>query len=184
MSDAWTETLRHLDEGNFTALQDDLGGPEAFDRRISEWFAAGRFDGEPEALAEALSCAMMLGRTETARRLLDNGVDPYAGIKTGLAGPHWAASSGQLETVGMLIEKNISMEVKNIYGGTMLGQALWSARFEHRDAHAEIVERLIAAGAYVEPGTVEWWLEQEVPSEAAKKRIADALLKVPPEKTA
>ncbi|MEQ1646252.1 MAG: hypothetical protein ABL959_22560, partial [Pyrinomonadaceae bacterium] len=86
----WQKTLAHLSEGNFTPLEDMLGGPEGFDRNIVEWYDTGKFDAEPEMLAEALSCACMLGRTETARHLIDAGVDPYAGMLTWLAGPHWA----------------------------------------------------------------------------------------------
>lgn len=178
MSELWTETLRHLDEGNFTALQEHLGGPEGFDRKIVEWFDAGEFDNEPEMLAEALSCAMMLGRTETARYLMEKGVDPYAGMKTCLAGPHYAVSGGHLQTVTMLIEKGVPLEVENKYGGTLLGQALWSAVNEHKHTHAEIIERLIDAGAHVWPETAEWWEKQDVPSSETKERVAAALGRV------
>lgn len=171
----WQKTLAHLSEGNFTALEEDLGGSEAFDRHIVEWHASGNFDSEPEALAEALSCACMLGRAETARYLIEHGVDPYAGMLTWLAGPHWAASSGQLDVIKMLIEKNISLGIENKYGGTVLGQALWSAVNEHKNSHAEIIERLIEAGAAVEPGTLAWWEAQEVPSTDTKRRVANAL---------
>ena len=34
---------------------------------------------------------------------------------------------GQLETVKFLPEQNTLLEVKNIYGGTVPGQTLWSA---------------------------------------------------------
>lgn len=56
--------------------------------------------------------------TRTAEFLLDKGVDPYAGMKTWLAGPHYAVSSGHLDTVKMLIEQKVSFEIKNNYGGT------------------------------------------------------------------
>lgn len=175
MNDRWQTALRHLDEGNFTSLQEHLGGPEGFDRQIVEWFHDGSFADEPEMLAEALSCAMMLGSTETARYLMEKGVDPYAGMKTWLAGPHYAVSSGHLETVTMLIDKGVSLEVENKYGGTLLGQALWSAVNEHKDTHAEIIERLIDAGAHVWSETLEWWEKQDVPSETTKERVRAAL---------
>lgn len=175
MSELWHKTLFHLDQGNFTALEETLGGSEAFDRHIVEWHASGKFDTEPEALGEALSCACMLGRTETARYLIEHGVDPYAGMKTWLAGPHWAASSGQLDTIKMLIEKRIPLEIENKYGGTVLGQALWSAVNEHSDNHADIIECLIRAGAEVERGTLEWWQEQNVPDAETKRRVSEVL---------
>lgn len=175
MDEAWQKLLYHLSEGNFTALEQDLGGPEGFDRQIVACHVDGRFATEPEALAEALSCACMLGRTETARYLIEAGVDPYAGMKTWLAGPHWAASSGQFDVIKMLIEKRIPLEVENKYGGTVLGQALWSAVNEHSDSHAEIIEELLSVGACVEPGTLVWWEGQNVPSAETKRRVADAL---------
>lgn len=174
-NEIWDKTLSHLSEGNFTALEQMLGGPQGFDRQIVEWFKDGKFKDEPEMLAEALSCACMLGRTETAAFLIDSGVDPYAGMRTWLAGPHYAVSGGKLETVKMLLAKNVPLEVENKYGGTMLGQALWSAVNEHRSGHAEIIEILIAAGAAIEPGTIEWWAKQTVPSPETKRRVAEAL---------
>ncbi len=175
MDKLWKEALRHLDEGNFTALQEHLGGPEGFDRQVIDWFDSGQFKDEPAALNEVLSCAMMLGRTETAEYLVDKGVEPYAGMKTGLAGPHYAASAGRVEAVRMLIEKKIALNVKNSYGGTILGQALWSAVNEPSDGHCEIIERLVAAGAEVEPGMLEWWNDQPVRSSNTKQRVAKAL---------
>lgn len=173
--DLWQNALIALDRGDFSRLEDMLGGPEGFDRQTVEWFDNGNFADEPEMLAEALSCACMLGRTETAGHLLDHGVDPYAGMKTWLAGPHYAVSSGRLETVRMLVEKKVALEVKNGYGGTLLGQALWSAVNEHKPTHADIIEMLIAAGAQIEPGSIEWWDAQSVPSAETKRRVADAL---------
>lgn len=175
MGELWQKTLSHLSEGNFTALQQMLGGPDGFDRQIVEWYEAGKFENEPDMLAEALSCACMLGRTESAAFLIDSGVEPYAGMKTGLAGPHYAVSGGHVEMVGMLIDRGVPLEVENAYGGTMLGQALWSAINEPKENHAEVIEILIAAGAHIWPGTLEWWHEQKVASEPAKRRIAKSL---------
>jgi hypothetical protein len=169
--------LKALDRGDFSRLEAMLGGPAGFDRQIVELFENGKFDTEPDMLAEALSCACMLGRTETSRYLLDKGVDPYAGMRSWLAGPHYAVSSGRLDTVKMLIEKNIPLEVENQYGGTMLGQALWSAVNEHTDSHAAIIEALINAGSEIEHGTLEWWEQQDVPSSETKQKVADALRK-------
>lgn len=173
----WQRAVIDLDEGNFSRLQDALGGPEGFDRQILEWHREGRFGGHDEILAEALSCACMLGRTETARFLLDAGLDPYSGMKTGLAGPHYAVSGGHLDILEMLTERKILLEIKNQYGGTLLGQALWSAVNEHKSTHAAIIELLIDSGAKIEPGTTEWWQGQDVPSPETKQRVLDALVK-------
>ena len=62
-----------------------------------------------------------------------------------------------------------------MYGGTVLGQALWSAVNEHKPSHAEVIEILIDAGAIVEHGTLEWWNEQDIPDAETKVRVAKAL---------
>jgi hypothetical protein len=175
MDDLWQNTLEALDRGDFTRLHKLLGGPEGFDSRIAGWFDERRFATEPEMLAEALTCSCMLGRASTARYLIERGVDPYAGMKTGMAGPHYAAGGGHLEIVQMLIDRRVPLEVKNRYGGTVLGQALWSAVNDHTNSHADIVEALIDAGAVVETGTLEWWNEQDVPSPETKERVAETL---------
>jgi len=100
-------------------------------------------------------------------------------MKTWLAGPHYAVSSGHLDTVQMLLDKKIPLEVKNLHGGSMLGQALWSAVNEHKPSHADIIEALIDAGAIVEPGTLEWWEAQDVPSAETKERVTNAFRNSP-----
>ncbi len=175
MSDLWLKTVAALEKGNFSKLEEMLGGPAGFDQQIVEWYEDGHFDDAPGTLAEALSCACMLGRTATAAYLIDNGVDPYAGMKTWLAGPHYAVSSGHLDTVRMLLGKKVPLEVKNLYNGTLLGQALWSAVNEHTPRHAEIIEALIEAGSEVEDEALEWWQEQKVPSAETKRRVEEAL---------
>jgi hypothetical protein len=175
MSDRWSMAVDALEKGDFSRLEGELGGPEGFDRQIIEWYDKGQFVDAPETLAEALTCACMLGRTGTAAYLIDHGVDPYAGMKTWLAGPHYAVSGGHLDTVRMLLEKNVPLKVKNLHGGNLLGQALWSAVNEHKPSHAEIIETLIKAGAEVEPGTLEWWETQTVPSTKTKDRVTNAL---------
>ena len=163
-----------MERGDFTSLEEAIGA-EGFHDQIVEWYESGMFNGEQETLNEILSAACMLGQTNTAEYLIDRGVDPYAGMRTWLAGPHYGVSSGRLETVKMLIDMNVPLEVENKYGGTMLGQALWSAINEHTDDHAEIIEILLKAGAVVEPGTSEWWEQQNVPSSETKERVAKAL---------
>lgn len=167
-------TVAAMERGDFSALESAIG-PAAFHGRIVAWHESGLFDTEQETLAEVLSAACMLGQTETAEYLIKQGVDPYAGMRSWLAGPHYAVSSGRLEMVRMLIGKKVPMEVENRYGGTLLGQALWSAVNEHKNTHAEIIELLIAAGARVWPETSEWWEKQDVPSAETKERVREAL---------
>ena len=161
--------------GDFTSLESAVGGPELFDVQIKDWIEKRYFADEPETFAEAFAAACMLGHARSAEILLDAGVDPYAGMRTGLAGFHYAASSGRLPVIKLLTERKIPMEVENMYGGTVLGQALWSAVNEHTPDHAAIVEALINAGANIWPNTSEWWETQNPLSMATKTRIAAAL---------
>jgi hypothetical protein len=160
--------------GDFSALEEAVGGPTEFDASVIEWYENGYFKDEPETLAEVFSAACMLGHPRAAAFLLDQRVDPAAGIRTGLNGFHYAASSGRLEVIKLLISRCAPMEVRNMYGGTVLEQALWSAVNEHRESHGAIIEALIEEGAYIEPGTLEWWNEQEVPSAETKRRVTAA----------
>jgi ankyrin repeat protein len=168
----WQQTVVALDRGDFTLLDELLRSENA---SLIELLEA---NGAPtDEMNEAFAFACMVGRTDDAEALLDRGVDPYAGMKTWLAGPHWAASGGQLETLRMMIRHNVPLEVENRYGGTVLGQALWSAIHEPKPDHADIIEALIDAGAKIEPGTLEWWEQQDVPSEELRSRVAEALKK-------
>jgi hypothetical protein len=173
----WPYVTKALDQGDFTWLDKLLNSQNA---SLIDLLEA---HGEPkEYMDEAFAWACMVGRTGDAEILLDKGVDPYAGMKTGLAGFHYAVSSGRLGVVKMLIERNVPMNVENMYGGNVWGQALWSAVNEHKPDHAGIIEALIDAGVEIEAGTLEWWQEQDVPSEETGRRVADALRRVSPDK--
>jgi hypothetical protein len=144
------DAVRGLERGDFSRLEPLFGeNPSSGDDRcrILEWYENGYFDDEPKALAEAFTCACFNGRTRVADYLRKKGVDPAAGAETGLTAFHWAANRGRLETVQFLIERRAPLEIKNMYGGTVLGCAVWSAVNEPRADHLAIIEALIAAGA-------------------------------------
>ena len=163
-----------MERGDFTALESAIG-PDRFHVQIVAWFENAVFQGEQETLDEIFSAACMLGHARTAAYLLDKGIDPHAGMKTGLGGFHYAASSGRLDVIKLLIDRGVPMEVKNMYGGTVFEQAIWSAVNEYTPDHAAIVEALIEAGAIVDDGYAEWWDKQNVPDAATKERIANVL---------
>jgi ankyrin repeat protein len=166
----WNRTQNALENGDFTLLDELLTAEKASIIDVLE------ANGAPaEAMNEAFAWACFTGRTADAERLLDKGVDPAASDKTGLAGFHWAANRGNVKTVRMLIRRGSPLEQVNMYGGTVLGQTLWSAVHEHREGLAEIIELLIDAGAEIESGTLEWWIGQEVPSVETKARVLRAL---------
>jgi hypothetical protein len=149
----WRDALQGLMRGDFSRLE-PLFTPDftpAGERcRIIKWYEQGAFENEPQALAEAFTCACFLGRTGIADFLLTRGVDPSAGTGTGLSGFHWAANRGNLETVELLIKRKALIEQQNSYGGTVLGGTLWAAFNEPRTDHLCIIEALLAAGAQVE----------------------------------
>ncbi len=139
------DAVHHLDKGNYSLLEDLLNQHHS---SLMDLLVAA---GEPKVPMErAFAWACMLGRTSDAAFLLEKGVDPLAGNNTGLNGFHYAASSGHLDVVKLLIEWKVPLEVTNMYGGTVLGQAVWSAINEARADHIAIVEALLDAGANID----------------------------------
>ena len=151
---AFRDALRVLQSGGFDAAASLFGtGTDlAVDRpRIIEWYDRGFFSNQPQALAEALSCACFLGRTSVAEYLLDHGVEPSAGDGTGMDAFHWAVNRGKLETVRLLIRRKAPLEVRNMHGATVLGTAVWSIINEPWwPDQLRIIEELLDAGARVE----------------------------------
>ena len=96
--------------------------------------------------------ACSYGRDDIVEYLVERGVDLAAHSGDGQTGLHCAGMSARLDTVRILLEHGAPLEARNSYGGTVLGQTLWSA------AHggdpmlfAPVVEALIAAGAKLYP---------------------------------
>jgi hypothetical protein len=166
----WERTAKALDGGDFSLLDDLLTARSA---SIIDLLDANGWP-QPEA-NEAFAWACFNGRTTEAEQLLDRGVDPQKSDKTGMPGFHSAASRGHVDTVEMLISRNVPMEQVNMYGGTVLGQTLWSAVNEPHDGQAEAIKLLIEAGAKVEPGTLDWWEQQPIRPADVKKNVANAL---------
>jgi hypothetical protein len=149
----WRDALRGLERGDFSDLEpffDEDPSIEGNKCRIVDWYNKNYFEGEAKALAEALTCACFLGRTGVAEFLLNEGVDPAAGMGTGLSAFHWAANRGNLETVKLLIERKAPLEQRNMYDGTVLGCTVWSALNEPWFEHIAIIEALLAAGANID----------------------------------
>lgn len=91
------------------------------------------------------------GRKDVVEFLLDKGVDLRAGENTGETALHLAAHRGQLEMIRLLLDHGAPLEAKNVYGGTVLGQATWSVM--HGDPSIDfvpVIEELLAAGAKIE----------------------------------
>lgn len=103
-------------------------------------------------LQSAFLYACAGGHKGVVEFLLDNGVDLADGGQDGQTPLHWAVIFGQLEMVKLLLKFKPPLESRNIYGGTVLGQTMWSAAHGgDPKVYAEIIETLIAAGAIVPP---------------------------------
>ena len=102
-----------------------------------------------EELGKGFVWACAYGHNDVVAFLLDFGIDPAAGADVDMTGLHLAAHEGHLDTVMLLLAQDAPIEARNVYGGTVLGQTLWSVIHHPRPAHREIVETLLAAGAKV-----------------------------------
>jgi hypothetical protein len=101
-------------------------------------------------LRSALRHACAWGRLNVVQFLLDKGVELSGHGGDGQSPLHCAVITGQLETVEFLLKHKAPLEARNIYGGTVLGQTLWSAAHGgDPKLYAAIIETLIAAGAKV-----------------------------------
>jgi hypothetical protein len=108
--------------------------------------------------------------------LLDKGTDIAGQADTGQSGLHWAVVSGHLSTIDLLLKRGAPLEERNVYGGTVLGQAFWS--FLNRDPQIDdisIFEKLLAAGAKIEDGSLSWMEKQEGRTSAEKLRVVHVL---------
>ncbi len=110
---------------------------------------------KPLATAEQLRggflWACQFGRNGVVEFLFDRGIDIAAQDRHGQTALHHAVIGAQLETVKLLLKHNAPLELKNTYGGTALGQALWSAyNSDSPSPYIPIIEELLAAGAIVE----------------------------------
>jgi catechol 2,3-dioxygenase-like lactoylglutathione lyase family enzyme len=139
------DAVHHLDAGNYSLLEDllDQHGVSLINLLVAA--------GEPKIpMEQAFTWACMLGRIRYAKFLLDKGVDPLAGDNTRLNGLHYAVWHGHLDIVKLLLDRKIPLEVRNMYGGTVLGCALHGAENRPQADHLAIIEALLSAGANID----------------------------------
>lgn len=142
--------LEGLRKGDFTRLallfKSDPGTGKSW---VVTWYESGLFAAHPAEAAEALTCACFLGEEQTAAYLLSQGLHPAGGCASGMDAVHYAASRGQLATLRLLLDHGADLETRNMYGGTALGQAIWSAVNQPRPGQLEAIRELLLAGADV-----------------------------------
>ena len=112
--------------------------------------------GEPlvgitlDVIHTAFRYACFYGRDDIVEYLIGRGVDLAGHDGDGQTGLHYAAMGGRLDIVALLTRHGAPLEAVNQYGGTVLGQALWSAAHGgDTRVFVRIVEALIVAGAKV-----------------------------------
>jgi ankyrin repeat protein len=104
----------------------------------------------PEQTKFGFLLACGYGRNRVVKFLLKKGVDVVSQDRNRQTGLHWAVIGGHLQTIQLLLKRKAPLEAENTYGGTVLGQALWSAAHGgDPDIYVAIIEALIAAGAKV-----------------------------------
>jgi ankyrin repeat protein len=101
--------------------------------------------------------ACEFGRDKVIEFLLNKGVD-VATEAQGMTGLHLAIVGGHFGAIKLLLERRAPLELRNSYGGTALGCAMWAVN--HSDPvyrwptpkadWAAIVQMLIASGARLE----------------------------------
>jgi ankyrin repeat protein len=96
----------------------------------------------------ALLCACAYGRNTVVEFLLEKGAPLAAHSADGQTALHHAVIGGHPDTVTLILRHNPPIAAQNIYGGSVLGQAHWSAAHGgDPNIYAEIVKLLVAAGA-------------------------------------
>lgn len=109
-----------------------------------------------DQLAQAFIFACMYGQRSVAEFLLRKGVDAAVTDSAGQTALHWAAGTGRMDIIKLLVERGAPLEAKNGYGGTVLDQTLWFAFNAeanemgpafHEVDYPAVINALIDAGA-------------------------------------
>lgn len=120
--------------------------------------------------------ACEFGHNDVVEFLLDKGADLHDQAGTGQTALHWAVVGGGMTTIELLLRHKVPLEELNAYGGTVLGQALWSSvNGEPEVNYVPIIERLLNAGAKIEDRALAWLEKQNGREAGEKARIAEVL---------
>lgn len=100
-----------------------------------------------ELVQEAFLYACGYGANRVVEFLVER-VDLAGHTGDGQTGAHYAVIFGRLDTLKLLLKQAPPLEAKNMYGGTVLGQTMWSASHGgDPELYSQIIETLITAGA-------------------------------------
>jgi ankyrin repeat protein len=143
--------------------------------RVRSFFTAASRPPKSE-VQSAYMWACQFGRTDVVDYLLEEGADIAYQNGNGMTGLHMAAGAGHLDTVKLLISRGAPLELKNVWGGSVLGSVLWFAlNHDPNVDYAPIVEAIIDAGAEVGEDWADWWRQQNPLFPASKDRIGRLL---------
>lgn len=119
---------------------------------VQETFAREEFSRTPKPrLDRAFLWACQYGQISVVDFLLQKGVEPTARDQQKQTAFHHAALGNQINVVKLLLEHQAPLEAINAHGGTVLGQAVWTATQSQSPAdYLPMLELLIEAGADVE----------------------------------
>jgi len=112
-------------------------------------------------MKDGFSWACEYGRTDVVAFLLDRGAHVGDRLRPhGQTGLHWAAHGGHLDVVALLLAHRAPLDLRDeSFDGTPLDWALHGWReADEPEPYYEVVARLVAAGAPVEPE----WLDDEI----------------------
>jgi len=105
-----------------------------------------------EQLRQGFLWACQFGRNRVVEFLLSREFDLAAHDHNGQTALHHAVIGAQLETVKLLVQHGAPLEIKNSYGGTVLGQAVWCAlNSGSAKTYLPVIELLLESGARAEP---------------------------------
>lgn len=128
-----------------------------------------------EQMQRGFFWASEYGRNSVLEFLLMRGV-PVNADAGGQAALHWAVIGGSVETVRLLLSHGADLEMKNAYGGSALGQALWCVvHGDEKVNYIPVIEVLLNAGAAVSAGAPTWIIEQKRLPAGQKQRIVELL---------
>ncbi|HWZ33328.1 MAG TPA: ankyrin repeat domain-containing protein [Bryobacteraceae bacterium] len=114
-----------------------------------------------EGLNSGFVLACTYGRTAVVEFLLDRGADLRARENVGQTGLHSAVINGDLNLIKLLLKRGAPLEARNVWRGTVLGQATWCARHSDRNIdYAPVIQTLLVAGANVSQADYPTGIEQ------------------------
>ena len=112
--------------------------------------SATSLDGSVSPAAQGFLWACAYGHDAVIPLFLDRGMPVETKDRFGQTGLHLAAMNCHRSTIQIILQYGSDIEATNSYGGTVLGQALWSAAHaRNSDAFLPVINDLCRVGARI-----------------------------------